>query len=172
MKKIISIIMLIVLMAGTGISNAAAPKGKPDSEAMTAIVSKYQGNEGFTIVSFSNVAMGFIKMLANATAQTKEDKEALDILDGIHKFVVVEYAEASDEKKAAFSKDMSALLKDAEKIIEVKENGDNVDIYGTISKDGDRIQDFIINAQNEHAIVCFFGSISIKDLGGVMDMAY
>ena len=164
--------MLVIVMAGTGISQAVAKSSKLDSDSMTALVNKYQGNEGFTIVSFGNVAMGFIKILANATAQTKEDKEALDILDGIHKFVVVEYADASDEKKAAFSKDMSVLLKEAEKIIEVKENGDNVDIYGTISKDGESIQDFIINAQNEHAVVCFFGSIKIKDLGGVMQMNY
>ena len=163
--------MLIVLMAGTGISNAAAPKGKLDSEAMTALVSKYQGDEGFTIVSFGKEAMGFMKMLANAKAETKEDKEALDILDGIHKFVVVEYAGASDEKKAAFGKELSELLKDAEKIIEVKENGDNLDIYGTISKDGKRIQDFIINAQNGHSVICIFGSIKIEDLGGVMDVA-
>lgn len=171
MKKIISIIMLVIVMAGAGISHAAAPSGKLDKDAMSALISKYQENEGFTIVSFGNVAMGFVKMLANATAQTKEDKEALDILDGIHKFVVVEYAGASDEKKAAFGKELSELLKDAEKIIEVKENGDNLDIFGTISKDGKRIQDFIINAQNGHSVICFFGSIKIEDLGGVMDVA-
>ena len=171
MKKIISIILLIVVMAGTGISQAAAPAGKVDSEAMTALISKYQNKDGFTIMSVGGVALGFIKMLADATAESKEDKEALDILDGIRKFVIVEYADASDEKKAAFDKDLSELLKDADKLIEVKENGDNLDIYGTISKDGKRIQDFIINAQNGHSVICIFGSIKIEDLGGVMDVA-
>lgn len=167
MKKLIAFIMLVIMTAGTGISQAAVAK---DKEGIADLISKYEGKDGFTIISLGSFPMGLVKMVANQSAEASEDREALDILDGIHKFVVVEYEEASAEKKKAFSKELSALLKDAEKMIEVKDGGDSVDIYGTLSKDGEKITDVIIHIPEDCTFVCFFGSIRTEDLGDVVKM--
>ena len=102
--------------------------------------------------------------------EDQEEKEALDILDGIHKFVAVEYYGASADMKAAFNREMSELLRNAEKIMEVKDSGDSVDIYGTMSKDGDRINDIIIHVPEDCTFVCFFGNIRTEDLGDIVKM--
>lgn len=166
MKKLISIIMLVVMTAGTGISQAAT-----DKDEVAGLIRKYEGKEGFEIISFGNLSMGLLKLMANFSAESQEDKEVLDILDGINKFVVVEYEEASPERKMAFNKEMSAILKDAEKMIEIKDGGDSVDIYGTLSKDGEKIIDVIIHIPEDCTFVCFFGNIRTEDLGDVVKMA-
>ena len=168
MKKLISIIMLVVVTAGTGISQAAAAT---DKDGVAGLIRKYEGKEGFEVISFGNLSMGLVKLVANFSAESQEDREALDILDGINKFVVVEYEEASPERKKAFNKEMSAILKDAEKMIEIKDGGDSVDIYGTLSKDGKKISDVIIHIPEDCTFVCFFGNIRTEDLGDVVKMA-
>ena len=168
MKKVIAFIMLVVVTTGTGISQAAVAK---DKDGIADLIRKYEGSEGFEIISFGSFPMGLVKLMANAAADCPEDREALDILDGIHKFAVVEYAGASAERKSAFNKDMSALLKDAEKMIEVKDEGDSVDIYGTLSDDGKKISDVIIHIPEDCTFVCFFGNIRTEDLGDVVKMA-
>lgn len=170
MKKLISIIMLVVMTAGTGIVHAAVPQEKVDTDAVARLIGRYEGKEGFEVVSFGNVAMGLVKLLANAAAEDQEEKEALDILDGIHKFVAVEYYGASADRKAAFNREMSELLRNTEKIMEVKDSGDSVDIYGTLSKDGDRINDIIIHVPEDCTFVCFFGNIRTEDLGDIVKM--
>ena len=170
MKKLISIIMLVVMTAGTGIVHAAVPQEKVDTDAVARLIGRYDGKEGFEVVSFGNVAMGLVKLLANAAAEDQEEKEALDTLDGIHKFVAVEYYGASADRKAAFNREMSELLRNAEKIMEVKDSGDSVDIYGTMSKDGDRINDIIIHVPEDCTFVCFFGNIRTEDLGDIVKM--
>ena len=168
MKKFITIIMLVMMTAGTGISHAAAAK---DKYGVADLIGKYEGKEGFEIISFGSFPMGLVKLVANLSAESQEDRETLDILDGINKFVVVEYEEASPERKMAFNKEMSTLLKDAEKMIEIKDGGDSLDIYGTLSKDGEKITDVIIHIPEDCTFVCFFGNIRTEDLGDVVKMA-
>ena len=169
MKKIISVIMLAVMTAGTVVCQAAAHKDKVNPSAIVALVEKYEGKEGFETVTFGNLAVSLVKLIANATALTPEDKAALDVMDGISKFIAVEYQGASASEKASFNKEVTALLGDAEKIVEVKDAGDSVDIYGTLSKDGEKIRDIIIHVPEESSLVCIFGTVDIKNLGAVIE---
>ena len=169
MKKIISVIMLAVMTSGTVVCQAAAHKDKVNPSAIVALVEKYEGKEGFETVTFGNLAVSLVKLIANATALTPEDKAALDVMDGISKFIAVEYQGASASEKASFNKEVTALLGDAEKIVEVKDAGDSVDIYGTLSKDGEKIRDIIIHVPEESSLVCIFGTVDIKDLGTVIN---
>ena len=47
MKKIIAMVMLVIITAGTGISHAAVQKGSVDSSAILKLVEKYEGEDGF-----------------------------------------------------------------------------------------------------------------------------
>ena len=168
MKQIISIFLLVFMIAVTGSckSAPAASGEKVETGAMQQLINKYNGEDGFEVMSFGGLALGLVKMAANASS----DAEGLDILDGIRKFVVVEYYDAAADKKIAFNEDVTELLKDASKIMEVKEAGDKVEIYGTLSKDGERISDVVLYMPEESSFVCFFGNIRIKDIGAVMEM--
>ena len=169
MKKIISIIMLVFMMAGAGVVKASAADDRLNEADLAKVIAKYENEEGFEIMTFGSLSMGLIKLIANATA-SKEDKQALDILSGINKFVIVEYEDAPSAKKAAFNKEVSALLSGVEKIVEVKESGDSVDIYGSLSMDGERIENVVIHVSDGGSLVCFFGSVKTSDLGELAAM--
>ena len=168
MKQIISIILLVFMIAVTGSckSAPAASVEKVETGAMQQLINKYKGEEGFEVTSFGGLALGLVKMAANASS----DAEDLDILDGIRKFVVVEYYDAASDKKTAFNEDVAELLKDASKIMEVKDDGDKVEIYGTLSGDGERISDVVIYVPEESSFLCFFGNVRTKDIGAMMEM--
>ena len=169
MKKIISIIVLVFMTAGAGIVQASAANDKLNEADLAKVIAKYENEEGFETMTFGSLSMGLIKLIANATA-SKEDKQALDILSGINKFVIVEYEDAPSAKKAAFNKEVSALLSGVEKIVEVKESGDSVDIYGSLSMDGERIENVVIHVSDGGSLVCFFGSVKTSDLGELAAM--
>ncbi len=164
-------IMIVVMTAGTGVSHASARKGNIDTSAILKLVERYEGKEGFETVTFGNLAIGFVKLIANFSADTPEDKAALDVMNGVNKFVAVDYDDAEASVKASFNKEIAALLEGAEKIVEVKDDGDSVDIYGTLSKDGEKIRDIIIHVPEESNIVCIFGTVDIENLGAVMNAA-
>lgn len=168
MKKIISVIMLALMTAGIGIQASAVDR-KLDAADLSAVISRYENEEGFETVRFGNLSMGFFKMIAKVAA-SEEDKKALDIFDGISKFIVVDYSDASSTKKTAFIKELSKILDGVEKIIEVKDSGDSVDIYGSLSEDGEEISNVVIHASDGFSLVCFFGSVKMKDIGEIAKM--
>ena len=165
MKRIVSIIVLAVVLIGPVSCKSPANKTKVEVGEVEKLVSKYTGKDGFEVTSFGGLAMGLMKMVANASATSSEDKDALSVLDGIRKFVVVEYEGADDRDKQAFRDETASLLHGAEKIMEVNDSGEKVEIYGTLSTDGQNIKDVIINIPEECSMICFFGKVNLKDLG-------
>ena len=170
MKKMISVILLVFMTAGIGMIQVSASDRKLDAADLSSLISSYENKEGFEIVKFGNLSMWLVRMMANATA-SEEDKKALDVFKGINKFVVVEYGDAPSVEKETFSKDISALLDGVEKIMEVKDSGDSVDIYGTLSKDGEKIENVVIHASDGYSLICFFGTVNVKDLGEIAKMS-
>ena len=59
----------------------------------------------------------------------------------------------------------------AEKILEVKEEGENINIYGTSSGDGERIEDIIIFVPDNCELICLFGSVSIQQISDIVKMS-
>ncbi len=162
--------MLVLMTAGIGILQASAADRKLDAADLSSLISSYENKEGFEMVKFGNLSMGLLKMVAKVTA-SEEDKKALDIFNGINKFIWVDYNDAQSTTKTAFSKELAAILDGVEKIIEVKDSGDSVDIYGNLSKDGERIENVLIHMSDECSLVCFFGSVNMKDLGEIAKMS-
>ena len=52
-----------------------------------------------------------------------------------------------------------------ELLIEAKDEGEKVSIYGTSSRDGSRISDIVMFAPDDGALICFFGTIDAARLG-------
>lgn len=161
--------MLVFMTAGAGVVKVSAANDRLNEADLAKVIAKYENEDGFETMTFGSLSLGLIKLIANATA-SKEDKQALDVLSGINKFVIVEYEDAPSAKKAAFNKEVSALLSGVEKIVEVKESGDSVDIYGSLSKDGEKIENVVIHVSDGGSLVCFFGSVKTSDLGELAAM--
>ncbi len=170
MKKILAILMMAVIAVGSVIE-AGAVNRKVRSSEVVDLVKNYNHEDGFEVVSVGSLGMGLARMVARAAAETEEDKAALGVINNINKVVAVEYSDIAPAKKEAFNAKLSKLLDGAEKIIEVKDDGDTVNIYGTSADNGETIDDIIIFVPEECALVCLFGSVSSKNIAGLVEMS-
>lgn len=172
MKKIISI-LVVVIFTMTSIAQAVTQSDskKVNPGAVTSLVKEYYGTEGFEIVSIGSFGLGLTRIIAKASADTPEDREMLGILDNLNRVVVVDFEEADGGHKGSFVKKISALLENAEKIIEIKDGGETFNLYGTSSEGGERIDDIIIFVPEDCALICLFGSISAQKIADIIEIA-
>lgn len=169
MKRIIAMLMMAVIVTGYS-EDAAAKERKTRSRDVVSLVQEYKKAEGFDVVSVGSLGMGLVKIIANITADTPEDKAALSILNGLNKVVVVEYGAMDPGCRESFVTEVEALLKNAEIILEAKDEGDIVRIYGTASDDGKKISDLMVFTPEDNTLICLLGSISAEKIGELMTM--
>lgn len=187
MRKIITISLIIVLTAGAGLTSCSASTGKKEAEtaatikkgaeykntnsgAVTDLIREYNLTEGFETVSVGGLGLGLIKMIAKPSMDD-EERAALEIMDGLRRIVVLDYEEADSSKRESFTRKMTDILDRAEKILEVKDEEDILNIYGTCADDGDSIDDLMIFSPGDCSLICLFGSISSQKVADLIEMA-
>lgn len=169
MKRIIAIVLIFALMTGMPV-DASSRKKQTYPGGLTSLVREYSKKEGFDIVSVGSFGLGLVRMIAKASADSPEDKESLKILDGLNKVIVVEYAGADISIRKEFTEKVGIILDGAEKILEAKDDGETVNIYGTSADKGDSIDDIIIYVPEDCALVCLFGEISMERIADIIEM--
>lgn len=169
MKKLIAIVLLAALTAGSGMTAGAASR-KSESAAVTSLVREYNNKQGFETVSVGGLGLGLVKIIAKAAAESPEDRKALEILDGLNRVVVMEYESADPETRQEFAAKVEKVLENSEKILEVKDNGETMNLYGTSSGNGERIDDIILFVPQDCALICLFGKISTEKIADIIEM--
>lgn len=110
-------------------------------------------------------------MVLSAEADDPEEKAVLDMIKGVNKFVVVNYEDASQTARATFAAKLNGLFGKTEKIIEVKDGEDEVNIYGTSVNGGESIDDIMIYIPSDCALICVLGSISADRIADIIEMS-
>ncbi|MBQ7751286.1 MAG: DUF4252 domain-containing protein [Bacteroidales bacterium] len=160
-KKILIILMAALLLPGVTEARKANPA------AIRTVVRQFSTEEGFDTVSFGGFALSVVKAVAYKSTEEKEDRQALKAMSGIKRLMVVDYEEASDEARARFNKKIGKILEGVDKFMEVKDDGECVSIYGSLSKDGSKISDLILYIPDSSTLICLFGSVrtdAIEDI--------
>lgn len=171
MKKYIYILILAAVIAGMGICHTVAAKQtKADAGKMISLINEYKSEDGFEVFSLGSFSTGLFKTLIRSSA-SKEDKEMLDVVRGVRRMAVVEYTDASEHMKTEFTAKVKDLLKDAEKLMEMKTDGEAADIFCTPARSGESISDIIIYVPQNYTLVCVVGKISAKDLAKILEMS-
>ena len=148
----------------------AADRGKANTRDVIGLVRNYNHHEGFEVLSVGKLGISLVHMIANANAD-EDEKAALGILRDINKVVVVSYDEADEAKQQAFNARMEKVLDGAEKILEVKDEGETVNIYGTSVNGGESIDDLMIFIPEDCTLVCILGSISAERIADLIEKA-
>lgn len=171
MKRLITIVLLAAFTVGPALSGAAAAERKKvNTGAVAGLVREYNVYPGFEVVSVGGLGLGLVKMIAKASAESEEDRQVLEVLDGLRKVIVVEYEDADDDRRDSFNRKAASLLENAEKIVEVKEDGETLDIYGTSASGGERLDDLIVFIPEDCTLICLFGSISSDKIADIIEM--
>ena len=62
------------------------------------------------------------------------------------------------------------MLNGVELLMDVNDEGERVQFYGYVTEDGDTLEDLVISAPGDGALVCLFGRIKLSSIMEVMEM--
>ena len=162
MKKIL-ITLMMLLSLGT-----AALAGDPHTQ-LRNLVSSYKGTQGFDVVDVGSLGLGLLKAAAKTAAETPEDREALKLFDGLKRLTIVDFSEATPETKEKFLRKANRILNEGELLMEAKDEGETVRIFGTSSKDGNVLQDIALLAGD--ALIFVRGTIRSDQIEALIEQA-
>lgn len=165
MNHVMKKVVLTLLVALCALSCAQA--GNPSK--VESLVNQYRKSEGFEVFSMGRLGLSLIKVAAVASGELdEEDRAVLAQFNGIRRITIVDFEGASAQVKSAFTGKLEKVLDKMELIMEAKDGGETMRIYG-IDK-GDKIRDCILYC-NDGTLICTHGALDMDKLGELMQMA-
>lgn len=159
-----TVILLAALMLVTG----GPAKAEGTSNKIVSLANQYKHNDDFEVVKVGPFLMKIINWTANKEAG-KEDADALSMMKGIKKIVVVDYENASEKIRSEFNAKVQRILAKSEILMEAKDDGDLVKIYGDVTHDGEKVSDLVIFVPNDGALICMMGTVDMKNVQNLIE---
>ena len=149
-KTLLTLLFALVVMTT---ASAAGP------DTVQSLVSQYKGHDGFESVSVGPIGLFLIKTLSIFADIDSEDMEVLKSFNSIRKISVLDFEDAPDKEK--FAKKVTRALKNMDLILEAKDDGDRLSIYGV--DDGNKVKDCIL-FDPEGTLICIKGSLDLEKI--------
>lgn len=164
MKK--AIILLAVFLVPV-VALALDPGGKISKRKVSSVISQYRGKQGVEVVDLGYIGTSLIKSLASFSSD-KEDKDALMLLKGLKGITVFSYEDATAELKKKINSHLEKILKEAEILMEAKEEGETMRIYGTYNEKTGKVSDVAMFSPTEGTFVYLVGSFNMDEITKAM----
>ena len=164
MKKIIFVTLCLLTASFASI----AANQNTDAKNIISTVSAYQNVTGVEVISVGKLGLGLAKGIANLSAESKEDRAVLAIMNGINKLVLVNYEDAEAGKQKELNSKLSKLFNNSEKILEFKDEEETINIYGTSVNGGKSIHDLMIFIPEDYTLICALGSIRAERIADLI----
>lgn len=168
-KYIITVIILLI-------ATCAVAKEKDSGVSLSklnAVISEYSLNDGFDVVNVGKIGTMAIKSLIRLGAMADGDNDdaraALNLISGIKKIAIVDYDDCQESVRKGFEHKLSRILTDKELIMEAKDGGDIMKIYGVIDDKADKLGNFVMYAPQDCALICLFGTIPLSAIASAME---
>ena len=162
MKKILLTLCMVLCLVPT--AWAGNPAGK-----LRTLVNEFRNEPGFEMVDMGPVALGLIRAAARGEAKTEEDRKALQIFKDIKHLTVLDFSDAEAARKEKFLRKAKRVLADEEVLMEAKDEGETVRVYGLSNTAGDILEDIIILAGD--ALISVRGKIRADLIGELVNQA-
>ena len=165
MKKFITLLLFLILPLG-GLAGKNIPKNQ-----LSSFFSEYRYEPGVEMVRLGGLSAFFIKAMVKKELEAEDDPEAqalLNVLRGIRRFSVLDYEDASDYAKEKITRRLNSIFDGVELLMEVKSGDECLSMYGVCSESGDMVRDFVIYSPSDCALICLFGTISMRDLNTIV----
>lgn len=159
-----TVILLAALMLVTG----GPAKAEGISNKIVSLANQYKHNEDFEVVKVGPLLMKFINWTAEKEAG-KDDVDALSMMNGIKKIVVIDYEDASEKIRNEFNNKVQRILAKSEVLMEAKDDGDLVKIYGDVAPDGEKVSDLVVFVPSDGALICMMGTVDMKNVQNLME---
>lgn len=152
MKKLLILFTLLGLFT---LSCAARPG------SVQTLINQYRHNEGFEHVSVGPLALSLVK---GAVLIDGADRDKLALLNAFRKIrhlSILSFEDASAAVKERFVQHVRAVLDGMELILEAKDEGNHLSIYGI--DEGGQIRDCVL-FDPSGTLICVRGSLNLERL--------
>lgn len=170
MKKIFRLIVMVyVLMTAVSVTQVSA-KDVPQSQ-LIQLINSYRSAEGVEVVSVGSLGTSAFKAVIKASLAGEDDpevRELLKIIRSIRKIAVVDFEDCAADVRDAFNRDIQRVLASSELLLEVKDDGESLSMYGVVNEKAGVLKDFVLYSAEDCALICLFGSIP---LSAIMSLA-
>ena len=162
MKKLLITLMMVLTLGATAWAGGQHTK-------LRNLVSDYRLHEGFEVVDLGGIGMGLLKTAVRMSVDSPEDRQALELFKSIKRLTVVDFSDASDHAREAFLRKANRILDQGEMLMEAKDGGETIRIYGSSSKDENFLEDIVLLA--EDTLIFVRGTIRIDQIEALMKQA-
>lgn len=159
MRKVF--LTLCVLFVGVA-SFAQVPRAK-----MSSYITSCKDYEGAEVVHFGGLGAFLMKSAASLVSiEEPELREVLPLIKGLRGFYLLDYSDCRECDQRKISKKLNRMLSKADLLMEVNDDGNAFQVYGTDT--GTKIKDVVIYTPADCTIICCFGSIDTDALAMLM----
>lgn len=157
----LSILLLIPsqCLANTGRRERNAPR-----QRINSLIQEFKAYDGFEAIRVGPMLLSIAKPFIRAEMREETDEEereemmmALSMINGIKRIQVATYEDCSEQIRERFNARLEPLLKRVSILMEVKDDGETVRIYGKTSRNGRYLDDLLIHIPEEGVLVCLYG---------------
>ena len=136
---------------------------------LRTLVNEFRNEPGFEVVDMGPVALGLIRAAARGEVKNEEDRKALQVFKDIKRLTVLDFSAADAARKEKFLRKARRILANEEMLLEAKDDGETVRVYGMSNAAGDILEDVIILAGD--ALISVHGKIRADLVGELINQA-
>ena len=142
--------------------------GNPSGKIRT-LVNDFRDQPGFEVVEMGPVALGLIRAAARGEVKNDDDRKALQVFKDIKRLTILDFSDADAARKEKFLRKAKRILADEEMLMEAKDDGETVRIYGLSNAAGNILEDIIILAGD--ALISVRGKIRADLVGELIQQS-
>lgn len=165
MKKYLLILLLLLPLT----ASAARPNKKNVSQREVAsVVSEFRHCDGVEVMRLGWLGTALVKGVAVHVDDNDDDlREIRQALRGIKGVTVMEYESAAPEVRERVNRRLSSILGKREILMEVKDDGEKVQIFGVLDDATGLVRDIVFHSPSDCALICMFGSLPLDVIGKI-----
>ena len=165
MKKYLLILLLLLPLT----ASAARPQKRVSQRELSSIVSEFRHCDGVEVMRLGRLGTALVKGIA-VHIDDEDDEDVREIrraLRGIKDVTVMEYDDASPEVRERLNRRLSRVLDKREVLMEVKDDGEKVQIFGVLDEATGLVRDIVFHSPSDCALICMFGSLPLDVVGKI-----
>lgn len=153
-KFIVSVLALLL--------SVAAFCGTADKSRLNSVIERYRGTDGFEVINFKPITLSLVK----AVAKTR----GVSAFKDVKTMEIIAYEECPEQLKKEIGERFSDALDGNDLILEAKDTGDIVRIYGTVEDESDVVKDIVLLNLSDGMLMRITGKINLNDLAQMSQM--
>lgn len=164
MKKYLLILLLLLPLT----ASAARPQKRVSQRELSSIVSEFRHCDGVEVMRLGRLGTALVKGVAVHVDDNDDDlREIRQALRGIKGVTVMEYESAAPEVRERVNRRLSSILGKREILMEVKDDGEKVQIFGVLDDATGLVRDIVFHSPSDCALICMFGSLPLDVIGKI-----